>query len=75
MGYWNPRPLASPSTMVSMNALLIISISFLQSLYLKSVSLPPTMAFISAMSSGTVQSRVILENGAWVPQRLGVFTP
>lgn len=24
---------------------------------------------------GTVQSRVILENGAWVPQRLGVFTP
>ncbi len=71
MGYWNPRPLASPSIMVSMNALLIRSISFLQSLYLKSVSLPPTMAFISAMSSGTVQSRVMLEKGAWVPSGWG----
>ena len=28
----------------------------------------------SAMSAGTVQSSVILENGAWVPQREGVFT-
>ena len=31
IGYWNPRPLASPSIMISMKALLIISISFLQS--------------------------------------------
>ena len=75
IGYWNPRPLESPSIMVSMKALLIISISFLQSLYLKSISLPPTMAFNSAISFGTVQSKVMLENGAWVPQRLGVLTP
>ena len=75
MGYWNPRPLASPSIMISIKALFTISISFLQSLYLKSISLPPTMAGSSARSSGTVQSSVILENGAWVPQRLGVFTP
>ena len=40
MGYWNPRPLESPSIMVSINALLTMSISFLQSLYLKSISLP-----------------------------------
>ena len=75
MGYWKPRPLASPSIMVSMKALLIRSISALQSLYLKSISLPPTIAFSSARSLGTVQSRVMLEKGAWVPQRLGVFTP
>ena len=75
MGYWKPLPLASPSIMVSMKARFTISISFLQSLYLKSISLPPTMAGSSARSLGTVQSRVILEKGAWVPQRLGVFTP
>ena len=75
MGYWKPLPLASPSIMVSIKALLIISISFLQSLYLKSIFLPPTIAGSSARSSGTVQSRVILENGAWVPHLLGVFTP
>ena len=75
MGYWNPLPLASPSTMVSIKARLIISISALQSLYLKSISRPPTMAFNSAISPGTVQSRVILEKGAWVPHRLGVLTP
>ena len=44
MGYWNPRPLASPSIMVSIKALLTISISFLQSPYVKSISFPPTMA-------------------------------
>ena len=33
------------------------------------------MAGSSARSSGTVQSRVMLEKGAWVPQRLGVLTP
>ena len=38
-------------------------------------SLPPTMAGSSARSLGTVQSSVMLEKGAWVPQRLGVFTP
>ena len=48
---------------------------FLQSLYLKSISLPPTIAGSSARSSGTVQSSVMLENGAWLPQRLGVLTP
>ena len=37
--------------------------------------IPPTIAGSSARSSGTVQSSVILENGACVPQRLGVFTP
>ena len=52
-----------------------MSISFLQSLYLKSCSLPPTIAGSSARSLGTVQSNVILENGACVPQREGVFTP
>ena len=75
IGYWKPLPLASPSIMVSINALLTISISCLQSLYLKSISFPPTIAGSSARSSGTVQSSVILENGACVPQRLGVFTP
>ena len=75
MGYWNPLPLASPSIIVSMNALLIISISSLQSLYLKSISLPPTRAGSSARSAGTVQSSVMLEKGACVPQRLGVLTP
>ena len=64
MGYWKPLPLASPSIIVSIKALLIISISFLQSLYLKSIFLPPTIAGNSARSSGTVQSRVIFENGA-----------
>ena len=61
--------------MISMNALLIISISFLQSLYLKSTSLPPTIQFSSARSFGTVQSRVMFVNGACVPQRDGVLTP
>ena len=75
MGYWKPRPLASPSIMVSMKALFTMSISFLQSLYLKGISSPPTMAYCSARSAGTVQSRVMLLKGAWVPQRLGVFTP
>ena len=75
IGYWKPRPLASPSIMVSIKARFTMSISALQSLYLKSISRPPTMAFISAISSGTVQSRVMLEKGACVPQRLGVFTP
>ena len=37
--------------------------------------LPPTMAGMSFMSSGTVQSRVMLVKGACVPQRDGVFTP
>ena len=31
MGYWKPRPLASPSIMFSIKALLTISISALQS--------------------------------------------
>ena len=75
MGYWKPRPFASPSIIVSMKALFTISISFLQSLYLNGISFPPTIAGSSARSLGTVQSRVMLENGAWVPQRLGVLTP
>ena len=33
------------------------------------------MAGRFSRSRGTVQSRVMLENGAWVPQREGVFTP
>ena len=37
--------------------------------------MPPTIAFNSAKSFGTVQSSVILVNGAWVPQREGVLTP
>ena len=75
MGYWNPLPFASPSIMTSMNALFTMSISFWQSLYLKFWFLPPTMAGSSARSLGTTQSRVMLEKGACVPQRLGVFTP
>ena len=75
MGYWKPRPLASPSIIISMNARLTISISALQSLYLKSISLPPTMAFSSARSAGTVQSSVMLVKGDCVPQREGVLTP
>ncbi len=31
IGYWKPRPLASPSIMISMKALFTISISTLQS--------------------------------------------
>ena len=31
MGYWKPRPFASPSIMISMNALFTMSISALQS--------------------------------------------
>ena len=31
IGYWNPRPLASPSIMISMNALFTMSISLWQS--------------------------------------------
>ena len=58
-----------------MNALLIIFISGLQSLYLNGISLPPTIAFSSARSFGTSQSSVMLENGACVPQRDGVLTP
>ncbi len=75
IGYWKPLPLASPSIMVSINALLTISISALQSPYVKSISLPPTTAGSLARSLGTVQSSVILLKGACVPQRLGVFTP
>ena len=75
IGYWKPLPCASPSIIVSRKARLTISISFLQSLYLKGISLPPTIALSSARSAGTVQSRVMLENGACVPQREGVFTP
>ena len=75
MGYWKPRPLASPSIMTSMKARLTMSISRLQSLYLKGISRPPTIAGSSAMSSGTVQSSVMFENGACVPQRDGVLTP
>ena len=33
------------------------------------------MAGRFSRSLGTVQSRVMLEKGAWVPQRLGVLTP
>ncbi|MBQ7170816.1 MAG: ribonucleoside triphosphate reductase, partial [Clostridia bacterium] len=44
-------------------ALFTMSISFLQSLYLKSISLPPTIALSSARSAGTVQSSVMLVNG------------
>ena len=58
-----------------MKALLTIAISSTQSLYLKSISLPPTIAGSSARSFGTVQSSVMFENGACVPQRDGVFTP
>ena len=75
MGYWKPRPFASPSIITSMNALFTMSISFWQSLYLKFCGLPPTMAGSSARSFGTVQSSVMFEKGACVPQRLGVFTP
>ncbi len=61
--------------MISIKALLTISISFMQSLYLYGISLPPTKQFKSAISSGTTQSSVILVNGACVPQREGVLTP
>jgi ribonucleoside-triphosphate reductase len=64
IGYWKPRPLASPSNIISMNALLTISISLTQSLYLNFCSTPPTKQFISAKSAGTVQSNVIFVNGA-----------
>ena len=39
------------------------------------MGLPPTIAGLTARSAGTVQSRVIFENGACVPQREGVLTP
>ena len=61
--------------MTSMKALLTIFISSAQSLYLNGISLPPTMQLSSAISSGTVQSNVMLVKGAWVPQRDGVLTP
>ena len=61
--------------MISMNALFTMAISFTQSLYLKFISLPPTIAGSSARSLGTTQSRVMLVNGDCVPQRDGVFTP
>ena len=75
MGYWKPRPFASPSIMISMNALFTMSISRLHSPYVKSCSLPPTMAGWSRRSAGHTQSSVMLENGACVPQRDGVLTP
>ena len=61
--------------MISMKALFTISISFWQSPYVKSISLPPMIAGRFLRSFGTVQSRVTLENGACVPHLLGVFTP
>ena len=67
--------MASPSIITSINALLIISISFWQSLYLKSTSSPPIIAFNSAKSLGTVQSNVTLVKGACVPHLDGVLTP
>ena len=43
--------------------------------YRKRQTWPPTIAGRFAMSSGTVQSRVMLVNGDCVPQRDGVLTP
>ena len=40
-------------------ALLIISISLTQSLYLKGIFLPPTIALSSGISSGIFQSKII----------------
>ena len=67
MGYWNPRPFASPSIMISMNARLTMSISCLQSPYLKSCLFPPMITYSSARSAGTVQSSVRFDLGAVQP--------
>ena len=74
IGYWKPRPLASPSIIISMKARFIMSISAWQSPYVKSLASADDSRIL-ARSSGTVQSSVMFENGACVPQRLGVFTP
>ena len=41
----------------------------------KSTVSPPMMQYCSARSAGTVQSRVTLVKGAWVPHLEGVLTP
>ena len=54
----------------------LVHISFLlQSLYLKIYFLTSNYAIQLSKISENVQSKVILEKGACVPQRLGVLTP
>jgi hypothetical protein len=61
--------------MISMNALLIMSISPCSHRSEILLLAADDSRQVFARSSGTVQSSVMFENGACVPQRLGVFTP
>ena len=74
MGYcWKPRPLASPRHDLDEG---LIDHVHLFAVSVGEVHLPcPHDGGQVLQILGTVQSRVMLEKGAWVPQRLGVFTP
>ena len=74
MGYWKPRPLRRLDH--DLDERLVHHVHLGLAVPVGEVHLPaPHDGGRFSRSLGTVQSRVMLEKGAWVPQRLGVFTP
>ena len=71
MGYWNPRPFASPSIITSMKALFTMSISFLAVLVAEILLFAAHNGGQLGQIPGTTQSSVMLEKGAGCPSGWG----